>query len=304
MADQKTEKLITIETADALIRAHDADVALLCLYLARQPGADDESAAAVLCRTRAEIASAREKLGRVLKDARPRQETLFPSEETVQYTAKEIVSSFEGDRSFAPLVDELARILGVTPSRAYLNALVDMYDHLGMPPEVIMLLLNHCASEAKRRWGSARRPTAKFLSEEAYRWANREILTLEMAEDHIREIERRREDKNRVAELLGIRGRELSPTESKYIEAWLEMGFEDEALSAALDRTLTNTGALKWPYMNGILKNWHAKNLHSLAAIDEAEGKRRAAAKKSAAVDEVDLGELERIRRKVRGDQT
>lgn len=280
MADQKTEKLITADTADRLIAAHDADVALLGLYLARHPGADDESAAAVLCRTRAEIASAREKLGRVLNLA-PRQEARFPADEVVQYTAKEIVESFEGNSRFSPLVDELARILGAAPSRAYLNVLVDMYDHLGMPPEVIMVLLNHCAAETKRRWGESRRPTARAISEEAYRWANREILTLELAEDYIRELERRREDKTRVAALLGIRGREPAQTEGKYIEAWLEMGFDDETLSAALDKTLTNTGSLKWQYMNGILKNWHAKGLHSLDAIEEAEGKRRSAAKKS-----------------------
>lgn len=298
MADQKTEKLITIETADALIAAHDADVALLCLYLARHGGADDESAADALCRTRAEIAAAREKLERILHRAQPRPAPCFPEEEPVQYTAKEIVASFEGNSAFTPLVDELARILGAAPSRAYLNALVDMYDHLGMPPEVIMVLLNHCDAEAKRRWGSARKPTAKFLSEEAYRWANREILTLELAEDYIRETERRREDKNRVAALLGIRGRELSPTETKYIEAWLEMGFEEDALAAALDRTLTNTGSLKWAYMNGILKNWHGKGLHSLAAVEEAEGKRRAQARQDSAGDDGEEDSLgDKIRR-------
>ena len=59
MADKKRENLISAETADALIAAHDGDVALYCLYAARHPGEDDETAAAVLCRTRSEIAAAR-----------------------------------------------------------------------------------------------------------------------------------------------------------------------------------------------------------------------------------------------------
>ena len=60
MAERETEKIISAADADRLIAAHDAETALLALYLARSPGADDETAAAVLCRTRAEIASARE----------------------------------------------------------------------------------------------------------------------------------------------------------------------------------------------------------------------------------------------------
>ncbi|MBQ1575562.1 MAG: DnaD domain protein, partial [Oscillospiraceae bacterium] len=84
--------------------------------------------------------------------------------------------------------------------------------------------------------------------------------------------------KSRIAALMGIRGRELSRTESKYLESWIEMGFDDEAIAAAFDRTLTNTGALKWPYLNGILKNWHAKGLHDAAAIEASEGKRQTSA--------------------------
>ena len=270
MAEKKGENCISPAAADALIAAHDGDVALLALYLARHPGADDEQAAAVLCRTRAAIADAREKLGRLLQTEHTREpeEKFYPTQ---------------------PILAELTRILGTTPSRAYLNTLVDIYDHLGMPPEVIMVLLNYCDAEARRRWGSERRPSPRFISEEAYRWANREILTLELADEYITADEKRREDKNRLAALLSIRGRELSRTESKYLESWIEMGFDDEAIEAAFDRTLTNIGTLKWPYMNGILKNWHAKGLHDGASIEEAEGKRRADTSRNAgAKDEED----------------
>ena len=102
---------------------------------------------------------------------------------------------------------------------------------------------------------------------------------------------------------MGIRGRELSRTESKYLESWIEMGFDDEAIAAAFDRTLTNTGALKWPYLNGILKNWHAKGLHDAAAIEAAEGRRREQGRGNGTPGEVDPDELERIRRKVSGEK-
>ena len=291
MAEKKGENCISPAAADALIAAHDGDMALLALYLARHPGADDEQAAAALCRTRAAIADAREKLGRILQSApaEKKGEKFYPSDEPVDYPTPEIVGAFEKNEAFRPILDELTRILGAVPSRAYLNTLVDIYDHLGMPPEVIMVLLNYCSDEIRRRWGSERRPSPRQITEEAYRWANREILTLELADEYIAANAKRREDKSRLAALMGIRGRELTRSEEKYLESWIEMGFDDEAIEAAFDRTLTSIGMLKWPYMNGILKNWHAKGLHDGASIEEAEGKRRANAPRSAgAKDEED----------------
>ena len=297
MADKQREKLISAGTADALIAAHDGDVALYCLYAARHPGADDETAAAVLCRTRGEIAAAREKLGRLLGGRTP----VPPAEEPVEYDADRIVSTF-GESGFAPVLAELTRILGASPSRAYLNTMVDIYDHIGMPTDVILLLLNYCDAEAHRLWGASRRPSPKFISEEAYRWANRELMSAEAAEEYLARRERAREDQSRVAALLGVRGRALSPSESRYIEAWLEMGFPDETIALAYDRTLTNTGALKWPYLNGILKKWHAAGLHGPEEVEQAEGRRRSASQTGAPpVGADEQRELERILNKLKG---
>ena len=275
MAKKDSENLISAQTADKLIAAHDGDVALYCLYASRRPGEDDETAAAVLCRTRGEIAAAREKLGRILGEEL-KGKAFFPEEKEEQYPKEELVRTAAREKGFATLCDELAHILGAIPSQAYLNVLLDAYDHLGMPTEVIMQLLHFCDEEARRLWGSSRRPSPKFISEEAYRWANREIMTLELAEEYIARRDRLREDKSRVAALLGVRGRELSPSESKYIETWLDMGFTDGAIALAYDRTLTNTGALRWPYMNGILKRWHASGLHDEAAIERDDGRKGA----------------------------
>ena len=304
MADEKKEKLISAETADALIAAHDGDMALYCLYAARHPGADDETAAAVLCRTRGEIAAAREKLGRILRTdgARGVREPLYPEDGPVQYDKEELVGIAERESAFGALWDELARILGTIPSHAYLNTLLDAYDHLGMPPEVIMQLLHFCDEEARRRWGSARHPSARAISEEAYRWARNEIMTLELAEKYIAACEKRRTDHGRIAELLGIRGRELYKREAEYIDAWLEMGFPDEAIALALERTVLNTGALKWPYLNSILRNWHAAGLHTAEEIEQAEGKRRGRGETiSDPGPGPDQDDLERILKKLKG---
>ena len=303
MADRERTKYIDAPTAERLIAAHDAEAALLAIYLARHPGAEDETAAAVLCRTRAEIAAAREKLGRILRAPLPGGEKFYPEEEPKQYPVKDYLSAAEKEAAFPSLIAELTRILGTVPSRSYIDVLLDAYEHLGMPPEVIMMLLNHCADECRRRWGETRRPTAKAISAEAYRWANREILTLELADEYIARCAKRREDKSRVSELLGIRGRDLTATEDKYIESWLEMGFSDELLSEALDRTVTNTGALKWAYMNRILESWHAKGIHSPSELERSD-ESRAKPRCGGRIEHVDEDELARTIGRIMGDRT
>ena len=71
--------------------------------------------------------------------------------------------------------------------------------------------------------------------------------------------------------LLDIPPRPLVEREKKYIAAWDEMGFDDEALRAAYERTIMKKQSLDWSYMNGILRRWHEKGLHTLAAIQAGD---------------------------------
>ena len=57
--------LVSPEEAQRLIAAHDGDVALLWLFLRQRPGSTLEDAARALCRTRAELEAAYEKLQRL-----------------------------------------------------------------------------------------------------------------------------------------------------------------------------------------------------------------------------------------------
>ena len=132
-----------------------------------------------------------------------------------------------------------------------------------------MMLLNHCVKVSKGRL-----PSMRFIEKEAYAWANREILTLEQAEEYIARSDSLREKSAKTAELLGIRGRELTATENRYISAWLEMGFGEDLIEMAYDRTVTNTGGLKWSYMNSILKSWHEKGLFTPADVREKDGRK------------------------------
>ena len=91
----------------------------------------------------------------------------------------------------------------------------------------------------------------------------------------------------RLLQLLQIRGRNLTAAEERYAQSWLDMGFEDEAIALAYERTCINTGTLKWPYMNSILTRWHESGLHT---ADQIKGGDRKSVPKGASGE---LGEAE-----------
>lgn len=86
--------------------------------------------------------------------------------------------------------------------------------------------------------------------------------------------------------------------------SWLDMGFDADCLAIAYDRTVTNTGSLKWNYMNKIVTSWHEKGLHTPADI-EAKGQPPCTAKKPAnehrdSAQSSELGRLRSIYEKVK----
>lgn len=306
MQNRAGENLIPSAALDALISAHDGDVSLLYLYRLRTGSQDLEQAACALCRTLGELRSAEEKLRRMGLAAPPAAPVSAapapaplpaPADELPEYRTEDIVLRSREDPGFAAVVQEAQKVLGHALSSPDLKRLFGIYDYLALPPEVILELLNHCVAIS-----SGRRPSMRFIEKEAYIWVNREIFTLEQAEEYIRRTRQLREASGRVAGAIGIRGRELSATEARYIGSWLDMGFDDAAIATAYDRTVTNTGALKWGYMNRILQSWHDAGIHTVEQIAQRdpprrrEGKPRAA---SGAEKPVTMDELKSILEKM-----
>ena len=75
--------------------------------------------------------------------------------------------------------------------------------------------------------------------------------------------------------LLDIPARPLVERERTYIAAWQDMGFDNGALRLAYEKTVMKKQSMDWGYMNGILRRWHEKGLHTVAAIQAGDGLRR-----------------------------
>lgn len=297
MSEEKN--ILTAEEADRLLGAADGTAALLFLYIRRNGGFAPAAAARELKRTEAEIVLAAKTLRRLglLEPLRAPEE----KREIPEYTAEDIARRAQQDRGFTGIVSEAEHALGRVLSSNDLRLLFGMYDHLGLPPEVIMLLLHHCVEEYQERNGAGRMPTMRYVEKEAWYWAEQEILDLDAAEEHLRLEKQRRELVGQVKEAMQIRGRELTVTERKYIENWIAMGYGPDALAVAYDRTVLSTGKLAWKYMDRIVQSWNEKRLYTPGEIEKgdvraAQGARRPAAA-PAQSDRDDKDKMERLRR-------
>ena len=291
MADQIKDNLISRSDAQALILAHDGDCALLHLWIALTGRRDYEQAARDLCMTRAQIDTAAEKLARMLtlpaqtvNSAEPamqestskrekkvpfvNQHMIRPSDEFPEYTGAEIDSVSRSDSGFRAVLSECEQLFGKQLSRHEMSRLLGIYNHLGLPAEVIFVLLHYCADISKGPAGAERKPTIRFIEQQAYIWVNRDIITMEAAEEYVENQKAISESENRIRHLLEIYDRRLISTEKAFISSWISMGFTDDAIRLAYERCINNIGKRSFSYINSILKRWHEAGIHSAAEAE------------------------------------
>lgn len=288
------------EDADKLISEGDGDCALLYIYLLRR-GQQPESE---LCRGlgwepgRLRSCAERLRAAGLVSGSDSGLRPAGPSDSMPEYTAEDLVRRSGEDPDFKSILAEAEALLGRTLSGADTKTLFGIYDFLGLPVDVIMELLHHCCEEYRLKFGPGRLPTMRQIEKEAYIWADREIMTFEQAEDYIRSRARQMDALESLKRSFGIHDRQLTSTERKYLEGWLEQGFTNEAIELAYDKTVTNTGQLKWNYMNRIIQSWHDKGLHTMKEIEEGDAPRRGGAARTAqAREQNNTGELERMKK-------
>lgn len=289
------------EEIDKLLREKDGACALI--YLALQRAGGKAVTAESVGLTERELRDAMAKLERLGLVAARTTAPLPPADELPQYTAEDLVRRSKEDVAFQGVRLETERLYGRKLTTPETRTLLGMYDYLGFPADVLMELVNHVFGEFRAENGPGRVPTMRMIEKEAYVWAQHEVLTLELAEAYISRRQQRKERAAQILEAVQVRGRAPTPTERKYIESWLDMGFADGAIAEAYDRTMVSTGGLKWPYMNKILLSWHQKGLHTpeeIAQGDPRGSTRRIAPAQTGGAPRNDLARAEQMLREMK----
>ena len=251
-----------------LLSAGSGDAALLYLYLRSGNTAEQACTELGLSPSRKSCAEATlRQLGLIREE-----EKRLLSGERPNYTEQDVLRAENTEPSFRSLSGEVQRLLGRTLNTEELKILLGFVRYLGLPEDVISVLVCYCKDRARQQ-GKLRNPSLRTIEKEAYAWAERGIDTMEEAAAFIQTQNLRNSRIARLMNLMQIRNRALTPGEEKYARSWLDMGFDEESLSMAYERTCLNTGGLNWAYMNKILTRWHQAGLHTAEAIRQGDRK-------------------------------
>ena len=258
---------LTEEEVRKLTSCGNPDAAVLFLY--RKAELPRETALAALHFTVPRMVGATDTLRQLglWQEERP----VHPTPERPQYTEEDLKREQQaGDGRFRNLVGEAQRRLGRTLSTEELKILLSIYRYLGLPGEVISILVNYCIQRQRSR-GISRMPSLRSIEKEAYYWADHGIDTMEQAAVYMQNQLLRQSQLGKIKELFGISGRRLTPGEENYILTWLSWGFGEKEIGLAYEKTCLATGGLKWPYCNSILRSWHEQGFTTLSQIEAGD---------------------------------
>ena len=259
--------LIPADAAQRLLAAANGDAALLYLYLFENRPLSGAQTALRMTQARYDLACATlQQLGLWPQEAR----THLDASQAPVYTEQDVIRETRTSREFEAITGETQRRLGRVLSNEELKILLSIYRYLGLPPEVISILINYCIQRGKGR-GQTRMPSIRNIEKEAYRWADLGIDTMEEAAVYMQSQLQVQANVGKIQHLFGIEGRKLTPGEEKLISTWLSWGFGEREIQKAYEKTCMNTGGLKWPYLNSILKSWHEQGLLTLEKIEAGD---------------------------------
>ncbi len=261
---------LQIEKSDLrkLLGSGSPDAAMLYLYVRCGNDPDRAESELGITATRNACAAATlRQLGLLPEEGH----TAFLPGERPNYTERDVIAAMDSsDESFKMLCSEVQRLLGKCLNTEEMKILLSFVRYLGLPVEVISVLVSYCKDRQHQR-GSRYNPSLRSIEKEAYRWAEQGIDTLESAAAYIHEQNIRYTQMGQLMNLLQIHGRNLTPAEERYALSWLDMGFDQEVLAAAYERTCLNTGRLSWQYMNKILQSWNENGIKTAQQLKNTD---------------------------------
>lgn len=263
---------VPAHAARKLLEKGDGDAALLYLALLRHHGTvAPRSLAGELRWDRLRIEAAEAVLRELGLVAVPAEAVPEPADEHPAYSREDVAAQLEKSGEFRTLTAEVERKLGKRLTTPDIGMLLGLNDYLGLPADVIYLLVCHCAERVERRYGPGRRPGMKQIEREGYAWARMGIDTQAAAAEYLRKYAQRQQCFPQYMRALGLGERPPVASEEKYLTAWQDMGFSPEAVALAYDKTVLKCREFKWAYCNGILKRWHQAGLHTLEEIQRQD---------------------------------
>ena len=186
-----------------------------------------------------------------------------------KYTASELKSArFEDDR-FRSVCSFAESTLNIPLSESMLRALYTIYEHIGLPAEVMVELISFLKADK----GAV---SSRELIREAYIWSDKALFTVSEVQNYLSALQLQKPLRDAIYKIIGAVGRIPTLAEKNLVVFCVEKGFSKEAVQLAYDRMMRYNGTYSLNYLKKVLQSWDNKNIHTLSEITAIEPERGA----------------------------
>lgn len=135
-----------------------------------------------------------------------------------------------------------------------------LYDNLGFSPDLLLYLYEYCISLGKTN--------VNYIQAVAFSWDEQNIKNPEDAKNASSNYNA---TYTAISKAFAI-GRPLAIVEKQYISRWMDEWHMDLAVVLdACSRTMLKLQKADFKYTDGILDNWHKKNIHTLQDVGKED---------------------------------
>ena len=146
------------------------------------------------------------------------------------------------------------------------NALITITEHIGLPTEVALMMVDYCFSINKS--------SPAYLKETAMNWMENGINDLATAERQISMLQSKNIAESSVKSMFGI-NRALTQKEKDFVNLWYNVwNFNSEMVKLAYEINVNAKGQFAFPYISKILENWHAKGITTEQQVNDEKNSR------------------------------
>ena len=174
--------------------------------------------------------------------------------------------------------------LGRTLSSRDLDIFAYLYDELGFPGDVLEYLTEYCVEIWERDGKQKDHHLTRYMEKVALKWHAAGAVTLPLARRETALFAENNAFNRTVSRELGLKNRQLTPGEEKYISTWLyELDMPRELVLEACRRSIRNKNEADFKYMDGIINSWKKASITTMdqvKAADEAHRKSSASSGK------------------------
>lgn len=167
---------------------------------------------------------------------------------------EQIVKRCKESPEMEAFLNDLQKTLGKTIGYDGQGVFLMMHDSYGLPFEVIYMLVDYCVGIGK--------PSYKYMGRIARSWGEKEIDTIEKADEAITKLNTVSKSWAAFTEMTGIRTPKPTAYQQDFLLKWItEYKFSMEMIYEAYEIMANNCAKISFKYMDAVLTDWYSNNI-------------------------------------------